>query len=119
MVARWVPDRREIIWIDCDPQIGREMRDRHPMLVLSPRAFNDRTSLVIGLPMTTSASNATNPFAIRFEGAQGVVSYVLTQQPKSFDWRARKAKAHAWKQLPIDIFDEACALLNQIINIGT
>ena len=119
MVAGWVPDRRDIIWIDCDPQIGREMRDRHPMLVLSPRPFNDRTSLVIGLPMTTSSSNASNPFAIRFDGAKGVVSYVLTQQPKSFDWRARKAKPHEWKQLPVGTFDEACALLNQIINIAT
>nr|WP_296748026.1 hypothetical protein [Thioalkalivibrio sp.] len=26
-----------MIWIDCNPQAGREMRDRHPFLVLSPR----------------------------------------------------------------------------------
>jgi mRNA interferase MazF len=30
----WVPDRRDIIWIDCNPQIDREMKDMHPMLVL-------------------------------------------------------------------------------------
>lgn len=57
------------------------------MLVLSPKAFNERTSLVIGLPMTTAEYNETNPFAIRFTGAKGVVSYVLGHQPKSFDWR--------------------------------
>lgn len=51
--AAWVPDRQDIIWIDCNPQKGREMRDVHPFLVLSPHTFNDRTSLVIGLPMTT------------------------------------------------------------------
>jgi hypothetical protein len=45
--ADWVPERQQIIWIDCNPQAGREMRDRHPFLVLSPRAFNERTSLVI------------------------------------------------------------------------
>lgn len=27
------------------------------MLVLSPRPFNERTSIVIGLPMTTAAYN--------------------------------------------------------------
>ncbi len=48
--AAWVPDRQDIIWIDCNPQVGSEMRDIHPMLVLSPRAFNGRTGLVIGLP---------------------------------------------------------------------
>lgn len=117
MVRRWVPDRRDIIWIDCNPQAGREMKDRHPLLVLSPRAFNDRTSIVIGLPMTTAASNDTNPFAVRFSGAKGGVSYVLGHQPKSFDWRARGAKAHPWRQAPPEVFELACEQLNQIIAI--
>jgi mRNA interferase MazF len=60
----WVPDRQDIIWIDCNPQAGCEMRDRHPFIVLSPRAFKERTSLVIGLPMTTAEYNADNPFAV-------------------------------------------------------
>ena len=59
--AVWVPDRQDIIWINFNPQVGREMRDMHPMLVLSPKAFNDRTSIVIGFPMSTAAYNATNP----------------------------------------------------------
>ena len=95
---RWVPSRRDIIWINCNPQVGREMRDVHPFLVLSPRAFNERTSLVIGLPMTTAEYNADNPFAVAVGTAAGrkaaKISYVLCHQPKSFDWRLRSAKAH-------------------------
>ena len=53
--AVWVPERQDIIWINFNPQAGREMRDMHPMLVLSPKAFNDRTSIVIGFPMSTAA----------------------------------------------------------------
>ena len=49
--AGWVPQRQHVIWIDCNPQAGSEMRDLHPMLVLSPGAFNERTGLVIGLPV--------------------------------------------------------------------
>ena len=113
--ARWVPDRRDIVWIDFNPQVGREMKDLHPMLVLSPKIFNDRTSLVIGLPMTTAAYNDSNPFAIRFAGAKGVVSYVLAHQPKSFDWRARSGKAHPWKKVPPDVLEQACETLNQIV----
>ena len=64
----WAPERRDIIWIDCNSQIGREMRDLHPMLVLSPKPFNEKTGIVIGLPMTTAAFNDTNPFAIKFRG---------------------------------------------------
>ena len=116
--AKWVPDRQDIIWIDFSPQVGREMKDLHPMLVLSPRAFNDRTSLVIGLPMTTSASNESNPFAIRFAGPKGIDSYVLAHQPKSLDWRMRGAKAHPWKQVPPAVLADSCDTLNQIIAIG-
>lgn len=91
----WVPERQDIIWIDCNPQAGREMRDVHPFLVLSPREFNERTSLVLGLPMTTAAYNADNPFAVVAGTAtgrkSGATGYVLCHQPKSFDWRARAA----------------------------
>ena len=111
----WVPDREEIIWINYNLQSGREMRDRHPMLVLSPKKFNDRTGIVIGLPMTTADYNATNPFAVQFQGLHGTVSYVLAHQPKSFDWRKREAKIHPWKRAPKEVFLNACGLLNQIV----
>jgi len=91
------------------------MRDLHPLLVLSPAAFNQRTSIVIGLPMTTAESNETNPFAVKIAGPKGVVSYVLCHQPKSFDWRARGAKPHPWRQAPDNIFRASCSLLNQVI----
>lgn len=98
------------------------MRDIHPFLVLSPRSFNDRTSLVIGLPMTTAAYNADNPFAAvagMAGGAKaGKTSYVLCHQPKSFDWRARQASPHPMKRLDDAVFAEACGLLNQIIALA-
>jgi mRNA interferase MazF len=114
----WAPDRRDMIWIDCNPQAGREMKDIQPFLVLSPKAFNERTGIVIGLPMTTAAFNETNPFAVKFSRPRGKAGYVLGHQPKSFDWRVRQAKPHPWRQIPEDIFALACETLNQIINIG-
>jgi mRNA interferase MazF len=120
--APWVPKRQTVIWIDCNPQAGQEMRDVHPFLVLSPRAFNDRTSLVIGLPMTTAAYNADNPFAVAAGTASGTkagkTSYVLCHQPKSFDWRARQASPHPMKQLNSAAFAEVCGVLNQIIALA-
>ncbi len=117
----WVPQRQDIIWIDCTPQAGREMRDIHPFLVLSPRIFNDKTSLVIGLPMTTAAYNADNPFAIavgRVGKKEQKASFVLCHQPKSFDWRVRQARPHPLKKLANTSFEEVCACLNQIIQLA-
>ena len=97
------------------------MRDIHPFLVLSPRIFNEKTSLVIGLPMTTAEYNADNPFAVAVGKAPGrkagQTSYVLCHQPKSFDWRLRGAKVHTLGQLPDALFTQVCERLNQIIRI--
>lgn len=118
---KWSPNRQDIIWIDCNPQVGQEMRDVHPFLVLSPRIFNARTSLVIGLPMTTAEYNANNPFAITVGkvAVKGVkkISYVLCHQPKSFDWRARHAKPHPLSVMNDELFSQVCDRLNQIIQL--
>lgn len=114
----WVPDRRDVIWIDFNPQIGHEMKDEHPMVVFSTKAFNERTGIVIGLPMTHAERNSTNPFALRYLGPKNEVGYVLTHQPKSFDWRQRRARPHPWKQLSPAVFQDACEGLNSIISIG-
>ena len=118
---QWTPDRQEVIWIDCNPQVGREMRDVHPFLVLSPKSFNEKTSLVIGLPMTTAAYNADNPFAIAAEAVKGrtrSISYVLCHQPKSVDWRLRRAKPHTLKRVSDALFAEVRARLNQIVQLA-
>jgi mRNA interferase MazF len=118
----WVPDRQDIIWIDCNPQVGREMRDVHPFLILSPKNFNEKTSLVIGLPMTTAEYNADNPFAVAVGAAKGrkagKTSYVLCHQPKSFDWRLRDARAHPLKALSGALFKQVCERLNQIVQLS-
>ena len=118
----WVPDRQDIIWINCNPQVGREMRDIHPFLVLSPRIFNAKTSLVIGLPMSTAEYNADNPFAVVVGQAMGrkagQTSYVLCHQPKSFDWRLRGAAPHPMKHLSDALFTQVSERLNQIIRLA-
>lgn len=117
-----MPDHQQIIWINRNPQIGREMRDVHPFLVLSPRIFNEKTSLVIGLPMTTAEYNSDNPFAVAVGKAtgrmRGQISYVLCHQPKSFDWRLRRAKIHPLGSLSDALFAQVRARLNQIILLG-
>jgi mRNA interferase MazF len=118
----WVPDRQGVIWVDCNPQRGQEMRDVHPFLVLSPKTFNARTSLVIGLPMTTAGYDVDNPFAVAVGSAggrkAGETSYVLCHQPKSFDWRHRGGAPHPMKRISDERFAAVLLILNQIVQLA-
>lgn len=111
------PQRGEIVYIEHDPQAGKEMKGRHPLLVLSPRAFNERTGIVIGFPMTHAEYNADNPFAIAIKGPKSEVGYVLCNQPKSFDWIMRNATRHPWGKVPAQILNEALRMLDDILAI--
>jgi mRNA interferase MazF len=114
--TNWAPDRGEVIWIQHTPAAGKEIPDQHPMLVASTRAFNERTGLVIGFPMTHSESHTDNPFAIPIQGPKGV-AYILANQPRSFDWHARDAKKHAWGGGHAERLDEALDIVAQICGI--
>jgi mRNA interferase MazF len=85
------------------------MFDVHPFPVLSPWAFNEKTSLVIELPMTTAAYNTNNPFAVATGKASGNKSAntntVLYHQPKSFDWRVSDAKPNSLARLHATYFE--------------
>ena len=74
----WVPERRDMIWINFNPQSGKKVKDEHPMLVISPKAFNEKTGIVIGLPMTHAKSNEMNPFAIKYSLGKANPVYILT-----------------------------------------
>lgn len=84
----YVPDRRDIIWINFDPQASREQARHRPALVLSPKNYNGKTSLCVLCPMTSQVKGY--PFEVRLPGREA--SVVLSDQVKSLDWKVRKAR---------------------------
>lgn len=112
---RWAPDRGEMIWIDHSPRAGRAMAGQHPFLVLSPRAFNAKTGLVIGCATTSRQSD--NPFAVPDPRDPARASYILADQPKSFDWRKRNARRHPWGRVAAEVLQVVCDRLNAIVQL--
>jgi mRNA interferase MazF len=88
MPSRYVPQARDIVWLHFTPQTDHEQAGHRPALVLSPKAYNQKTSLMICCPMTTQIKNY--PFEVPIAGDPA--SVVLADQVKSLDWRSRKAK---------------------------
>jgi len=87
MARRYVPDAGDIVWLNFTPQAGREQAGHRPALVLSPAAYNSKTSLMICCPRTTQIKNY--PFEVLI--AATPASVVLSDEVKSLDWRMRKA----------------------------
>ena len=88
MPRGFVPEAGEIVWLDFDPRAGHEQGGHRPALVLSPAAYNGRTGMMVGCPMTTKSKGY--PFEVALAGAQHGV--ILADQVKNLDWRARKAR---------------------------
>ena len=88
MARQFVPDAGDIVWLNFTPHAGREQAGHRPALVLSPAAYNNKTSLMLCCPMTTQIKSY--PFEVPI--AAVVPSVVLSDQIKSVDWRVRKAK---------------------------
>jgi mRNA interferase MazF len=88
MSPAYVPDAGDIVWIQFDPQAGHEQAGHRPAVVLSPAAYNAKTSLMVCCPMTTQIKNY--PFEVVIAGP--VPSAVLADKIKSLDWRKRRAR---------------------------
>ena len=86
-MALYVPEAGDIVWLNFTPQAGHEQAGHRPALVLSPAAYNDKTSLMICCPLTTQIKNY--PFEVLIAGTPQ--NAVLADQVKSLDWRARNA----------------------------
>ena len=116
----WVPERGEVIWIDHNPQAGREMRDHHPFLVLSTASFHRTVGLVVGCAMTSAAYNHGSSLAVDLgpiPEKPDAHSFVLCNQIKSFDWKARNAKPHPMGLIEPQQLEQVLEIVGQILGI--
>jgi|SRR5437667_2138313 len=92
MVTAYVPEAGDVVWLDFNPQAGREQARRRPALVLTDRSYNRASGLVIVCPLTSKRK--PYPFALPtvVEGVQGAV---LVDHLKSVDWQARNVAFHS------------------------
>ena len=89
MVTRYTPRAGDIVWLDFDPQVGREQAKRRPALVITEESYNRASGLAVVCPLTSKRKGY--PFALdvtvsKIEGA------VLVDHIKSVDWVGRNVK---------------------------
>lgn len=90
MARTYVPDRGDIVWLQFDPHAGHEHAGRRPAFVVSPRAYNRKVGLALFCPVTSRVKGY--PFEVPLPAGSKARGAVLSDQPKSLDWRVRKAE---------------------------
>lgn len=86
----WVPDRGDVVWLEFDPQAGREQAGRRPAVVLSPASYNAPTGRALCVPVTSKAKGY--PFEVALPADCPVQGVAFADQVKCLDWRARHAR---------------------------
>lgn len=109
MVADWVPDAGDVIWVDLNPTVGHEQAGKRPALVLSPSSYNGKTGLLVACVMTTGKKGY--PFEVEMPDG----GIVLADQVKCLDWRFRNT--HPKDTAPPDVVRRVLFLLGTLLQV--
>ena len=77
----------DILWVEFGPPIGHEQAGRRPALVVSPRSYNERSSLILVCPITRNV--APWGFKVEIKGDVRIHGVVLADQIRSIDRQVR------------------------------
>ena len=86
----YLPRKGDFVAVTFDPQSGHEQKGRRPALVVSITLFNKHTGLAIVCPLTNTDRGF--PFHVAVTKDPKVSGFVMVEQVKSIDFRARDAK---------------------------
>ena len=83
----YIPSRGDIVYLDFDPTKGHEQKGLRPAFVLSPRSYNEKSSLALFMPITKQQKGY--PFEVILPTGLKVQGVILADQIKCLDWKGR------------------------------
>jgi len=112
--SSYEPDAGDLIWLDCDPQAGREQRGHRPALVLSPVAFYRATGFAIVCPITSHV----RPFrsSVVLPAGLAIAGEILSAHVRSVDATARGV-TYAGGRVPPAILADTRAKVAALIGL--
>ncbi len=107
----YTPDAGDIVWLDFSPQSGREAKDRHPALVMTPSRYSVATGLALVVPLTTKAKGGS--FEVPVRGARRAKGVILANELRTVDYAARRAEK--FDSCPEDVLAEVRLIAEAIV----
>jgi mRNA interferase MazF len=106
-------DAGDIVWVDFGPPIGHEQAGRRPAIVISPRRYNDRSSLILVCPITRNPSPW--PFKVPIQGAGRIHGGILVDHVRSIDRQVRFVRKA--ERAPSDTLDRVYGVFGALLGI--
>ena len=103
---RYIPQRGDIVWLSFSPTKRHEQSGKRPGLILTPKEFNEKSAVILIVPITSIARGYATEVLFDTGKTKGVV---LTHQVRSIDWKTRNIKLH--DQMHIDIVQKVQNIL--------
>lgn len=89
-MSAYVPRKGDFVALTFDPQSGHEQKGRRPALVVSNDLFNRHAGLAVVCPITSTCRGF--PFHVAILNDPRVTGFVMVEQVKAIDFRARNAR---------------------------
>jgi mRNA interferase MazF len=112
MSNSYCPKRGDVVWLSFSPQAGHEQAGHRPALTLSSEAYNRKAGLALFCPITTKAKGY--PFEVPLPAGLETSGVVLSDQVRSLDWHARKARFSS--KLPATTVADVISRLDALLN---
>lgn len=110
-MSNYVPRKGDFVWLTFDPQSDHEQKGRRTAVIVSNTLFNRKTGLAFACSTTTK--DRGYPFHMPIPSRLPVHGFIMVDQVKSVDYRARKATYIA--QAPEDLVEEILAVIDAIL----
>ena len=110
-MARYVPAKGDLVTLTFRPDHGHEQHGRRPALVVSNGLFQEATGLCVVCPITRT--DRSHPFHVAIPEGHGADGFVLVDQVRSVDARARGVRRLG--RAPDAVVDQVLAILDAVL----
>ncbi len=110
----YIPERGDLVWMNFNPQLGKEQSGHRPAVVISPKAFNSLSSLAFVCPITSKVKGFS--FEVKLRGTKTIKGVILVHHLRSIDWKSRKLSFA--EKVHQEVMDEVSNKLDPLIHIN-
>ena len=109
-----LPELGDLVWLEFSPNRGHEQSGRRPAIVLSPRVFHERSTMMVVCPITSRERGW--PTEVKLPPDLPVSGVVLIDQIRSLDRTARYLEIIG--PVPQGVLDEIGAKLTALLSLN-